>query len=346
MLEVVAQGPVASGVFTVVASTSPRMACLLPAGQRVPAGFLFLVLWGSVLGDKLLVVPQDGSHWLSMKEIVENLSQRGHDIVVLVPEVSLLLGESKYYTRKTFPVPYDLKELQTRYRSFGNRHFAPRSQLMAPLEEYRNNMVVIDLCFFNCRSLLKDSATLRFLRESKFDALFTDPAMPCGVILAEYLRLPSLYLFRGFPCSLEHWHGRSPSPASYIPRFYTKFSDHMTFPQRVGNFIVSILENYLFYCLYSKYELLASELLERDVSLSALHQNSVWLLRYDFVFEYPRPVMPNMIFIGGTNCKEEEKLSQVGDLCLLCLFPGRCGCSPLLPLLCLASSYEDGHMSR
>nr|XP_034377851.1 UDP-glucuronosyltransferase 1-6-like [Arvicanthis niloticus] len=287
------------------------MTCLLPAAQRLPAGFLFLVLWGSVLGGKLLVVPQDGSHWLSMKDIVEHLSERGHDIVVLVPEVNLLLGESRYYRRKSFPVPYDLEELQSRFRSFGNNHFVPSFPLMAPLKEYRNNMVIIDLCFFSCQSLLKDSATLSFLRENQFDALFTDPAMPCGVILAEYLNLPSVYLFRGFPSSLEHMLGQSPSPVSYVPRFYTKFSDHMTFPQRLANFIASILDNYLYYCLYSKYETIASDLLKRDVSLPALHQNSLWLLRYDFVFEYPRPVMPNMIFIGGINCKRKGELSQL-----------------------------------
>lgn len=289
------------------------MACLLPAAQTLPAGFLFLVLWASVLGDKLLVVPQDGSHWLSMKEIVEHLSERGHDIVVLVPEVNLLLGESKYYRRKIFSVPYSLEELQTRFRTFGRNQFVPGAPLMGPLREYRNSMLTLEMFFSNCQSLLKDSATLSFLRENKFDALFTDPAMPCGVILAEYLNLPSVYLFRGFPCSLEHMLGQSPSPVSYVPRFYTKFSDHMTFPQRLANFIVNILENYLYYCLYSKYEIIVTDLLKRDVSLPSLHQNSLWLLRYDFVFEYPRPVMPNMIFLGGINCKKKGKLTQVGD---------------------------------
>lgn len=230
--------------------------------------------------------------------------------MVLVPEVNLLLGESKYYRRKIFSVTYSLEELQTRFRTFGNNHFLPGASLMGPLREYRNNMIVVDMFFSNCQSLLKDSATLSFLRENKFDALFTDPAMPCGVILAEYLNLPSVYLFRGFPCSLEHMLGQSPSPVSYVPRFYTKFSDHMTFPQRLANFIVNILENYLYYCLYSKYEIIASDLLKRDVSLPSLHQNSLWLLRYDFVFEYPRPVMPNMIFLGGINCKKKGKLTQ------------------------------------
>ncbi|EHB04134.1 UDP-glucuronosyltransferase 1-6 [Heterocephalus glaber] len=289
----------------------------LPAFQRVSAGLFFLALWGMVVGDKLLVVPLDGSHWLSMKDILEHLSGRGHDIVVLVPEINLLLKESKHYTRKIYPVSYSQEELEDRFRSFGNLQFAERAYVTAALMEYKNSMVVIDLWFFNCQSLLKDSNTLNFLKDSKFDALFTDPGLPCGVILAEYLQLPSVYLFRGFPCSLEHVFSNSPSPVSYIPRCYTEFSDHMTFPQRVVNFLVSFLENLLFHCLYSRYEDLASDLLKRDVRLPSLFQKDpVWLLRYDFVFEYPRPVLPNMVFIGGTSCKKTGALSQLLHLAL------------------------------
>ncbi|XP_024419675.2 UDP-glucuronosyltransferase 1A6 isoform X3 [Desmodus rotundus] len=287
------------------------MACILRAFQGISAGVFLLALSGVVLGDKLLVVPQDGSHWLSMKDIVEVLSDRGHDIVVLVPEVNLLLKESTRYSRKTYAVPFDPEELQQRFRTFGNQQFAGRSLLNASQVEYRNNMVLMHMVFASCQSLLKDSATLNFLRDSKFNALFTDPAMPCGVILAEYLGLPSVYLFRGFPCSLEHTFSRSPNPVSYIPRCYTQFSDRMTFFQRVANFLVNYLESFLFYCLYSEYEDLASGLLKRDVHLPSLYQKvSIWLLRYDFVFEYPRPVLPNMVFIGGINCKKRGVLSQ------------------------------------
>ncbi|XP_055257806.1 UDP-glucuronosyltransferase 1-6-like isoform X8 [Moschus berezovskii] len=284
------------------------MACLL---HRVSAVVFFFALWGFALGDRLLVVPQDGSHWLSMKDIVERLSEKGHEIVVVVPEVNLLLQESKHYTRKIHPVPYAREELEARYRSFGKHHFAPRWLVTAPVAEYRTNMIVINMYFLNCQSLLRHSDTLRFLRESKFDALFTDPALPCGVILAEYLNLPSVYLFRGFPCTLENTFTRTPSPLSYVPRYYTQFSDQMTFLQRVGNFLVSYLENILLYLLYSKYEDLAGELLGRQVHLPALYRKaSIWLLRYDFVFEYPRPVMPNTVLIGGSSCKKQGVLSQ------------------------------------
>lgn len=290
-----------------------NMTCLLQAFPRLSAGIFLCVLWGVVLGDRLLVVPQDGSHWLSMKDIIELLSDRGHDIVVVVPEVNLLLKESKYYTRTVYPVPYDQEELKARFLSFGKQHFAERWLLNAAQTEYWNNMIVVDMFYINCQSLLKDAATLSSLRESKFDALLTDPALPCGVILAEYLGLPSVYLFRGFPCSLEHAFSRSPSPVSYIPRCYTQFSERMTFSQRVVNFLVSYLEDFLFYCLYSKYEDLASSILKTDVHLPTLYQKgSIWLLRYDFVFEYPRPVLPSMVFIGGSRCEKQGVLSQVG----------------------------------
>ncbi|XP_062969410.1 UDP-glucuronosyltransferase 1-6-like [Cynocephalus volans] len=325
------------------------MACLLGAFQRSSAGVFFLALWGMVVGDKLLVFPLDGSHWLSMKHIVEVLSARGHEIVVLVPEVNLLLRESKYYTREIYPVPYFQEELKNRFSSFGNSLFAERSFLTAAQTEYRNSMMVLELSFINCQSLLKDRATLNFLKENKFDALFTDPALPCGVILAEYLGLPSVYLFRGFPCLLEYAFTRTPNPVSYVPRCYTEFTDHMPFPQRVANFLVSLLENYLFHCLYSKYEELALDVLKRDVDLPTLYQNgSVWLLRYDFVFEYPRPVMPNMVFIGGTSCRKSRDLSQTLKL-MPHTFPAgisrhqECVQAPLSPQSCSAQApMSDG----
>ena len=54
-----------------------------------------LVLWAAVLGHKLLVTSQDGSLWFSMKKIVELLSDRQHEIIMVVPEVNLHLKESK-----------------------------------------------------------------------------------------------------------------------------------------------------------------------------------------------------------------------------------------------------------
>lgn len=81
------------------------MACPSHILHWVLAGIFLCALWDMGPGDKLLVVPQEGSHWLSMKHIIEVLGKSGHSIVVLVPEVNILLKESPHYTSRVYPVP-------------------------------------------------------------------------------------------------------------------------------------------------------------------------------------------------------------------------------------------------
>ncbi|KAM7096336.1 UDP-glucuronosyltransferase 1A1-like [Ciconia maguari] len=160
----------------------------------------------------LLVVPMDGSHWLSMRSVLVALSQKEHEIVVVAPEVNLNVKASEYYTLKTF----DLQATQC------------------------------------------------------------------------------------------------PDPPSYVPRTFTDNSDHMTFIQRVENLFFKSSESFLCNFAYLPFELLASDVLRKPVTMKELlSHGSIWLKRMDFVFEYPMPVMPNVVFIGGINCGKKKPLSQV-----------------------------------
>ncbi|XP_030064725.1 UDP-glucuronosyltransferase 1-6 isoform X2 [Microcaecilia unicolor] len=274
--------------------------------------FLFGFL-NSVASEKLLVIPQDASHWLSMHMVVEKLGQRGHEIVVIAPEVNLMLKESKYYTLKTFPVPYRNEEFRKRFEFFAH-YFDERSfleRIIAGTTEYQIVTYLIDLYFKGCKIFFQNQEMLKYLKECRFDALLTDPALPCGVILAEYLAIPAVHFFRGYPCGLEYKATNCPNPPSYVPRCYSYNTDQMTFPQRLQNFLIGYLELLLFKNIYTRYEPLASRVLHRNVNIMELYGHAViWLLRYDFVFEYPRPTMPNMILIGGINCKKPKKLIQ------------------------------------
>nr|XP_010296784.1 PREDICTED: UDP-glucuronosyltransferase 1-1-like [Balearica regulorum gibbericeps] len=86
----------------------------------------------------------------------------------------------------------------------------------------------------------------------------------------------------------------------------------MTFTQRVKNMLVRMLE--FVYCkpIFTQFEELAYVFLQKKVTATdLLSRGSVWLMRYDFVFEFPTPVMPNMVFIGGINCDQKKKLPQL-----------------------------------
>ncbi|KFO83677.1 UDP-glucuronosyltransferase 1-1, partial [Buceros rhinoceros silvestris] len=137
--------------------------------------------------------------------------------------------------------------------------------------------------------------------------VFTDPVLPCGQILAEHLSVPSVFFARGLPCGLDSEATQCPNPLSYIPTGFTDLTDHMNFLQRVKNLIFDIPNYFLCDFFYQPYSKLASEFLQRDVTvLDLLSQGSVWLMRLDFVLDYPRPLMPNIIFVGGVNCAHKK----------------------------------------
>ncbi|NXD17206.1 UD11 glucuronosyltransferase, partial [Nothocercus nigrocapillus] len=273
---------------------------------------VLLLLCGLPLaaGGKLLVVPVDGSHWLSMQEVLDVLGQKGHEIVVVAPEVSLRIKPSEHLNMKTYPVPFTKEEMHGHFSSLSQQVFEEGSLLERFIKRYkvikRSSVLFLSIC----THLLFNKELVRYLEESQFDAVFTDPFLPCGQILAEHLSVPSVFFLRGIPCGLEFEATQCPNPPSYVPRFFMGTTDHMTFLQRVKNLLLDFLNIFLCDSVYDPYAKLASEFLERDVSVPELLSHaSIWLTRLDFAFEYPRPLMPNMIVIGGVNCAS-KKLSQ------------------------------------
>ncbi|NXG03249.1 UD18 glucuronosyltransferase, partial [Sakesphorus luctuosus] len=270
---------------------------------------LLLLSPGPAGAGKLLVVPMVGSHWLSMQEVVEKLSQRGHEVVVVMPEVSWQMETSQSYRVLTHPVTQTLEELDGAFQDYVAAHLQDLPFPLNVLTIYRSSENVFRTFFGQCKDLFHSQETMRVLNGSGFDAVLTDPAFMCGATLANHLSLPFVFFMRGFPCSLHYDGPQCPSPLSYIPRLFSFNSDHMSFLQRVENALLALLE--LKYCdgFYGEALRFSSEVLQRDVSLMDLVSSaSIWLLRFDFVFEYVRPVMPNMVFVGGINCAKKKAL--------------------------------------
>ncbi|XP_057708014.1 UDP-glucuronosyltransferase-like [Corythoichthys intestinalis] len=272
------------------------------------AGLCCFIL-GPAEGGKVLVFPVDGSHWLSMKILVKELTHRGHDVVVLVPESGMLMENSEGYRTQFFQVPYNKSELDRSFKQLQGSVFV---KAPAFTDLFFNVELLVNFTTFQakgCRSLLSQPSLMSQLRDEGFDLVLTDPFLPCGSILARIFGIPAVYFLRGLPCDLDSKANRCPVPLSYVPRFYSGNTDVMTFPQRVKNNLMGLVESYLCGLMYAHFDDLASEFVEEGMTYKKLlSHGAIWLLRYDFVFEWPKPMLPNMFLIGGINCAREKPL--------------------------------------
>ena len=256
----------------------------------------------------------EGSHWLSMKQALTELSKRGHEVVVIAPESKMLIDSTGLYELKTYPAPFKKEAMEELLLSLTSISFSEESFLMRFINTWHNFREVSAMFQATCRSLLYNKEMMKYIEESKFDAIFTDPMTPCGQIIALHFSIPTVFFLRSVPCAIDVHAARSPDPPSYVPRIFSENTDHMTFPQRVKNFLISISESFTCGIIFSPFESLASDFLQKPMTVTQLlSHGSIWLKRIDFVFEYPMPVMPNMVFIGGINCGQKKVLSQVSD---------------------------------
>ncbi|XP_077361855.1 UDP-glucuronosyltransferase 1-2-like [Festucalex cinctus] len=278
-----------------------------------PVAFLLLVLLalsGVPLGcdgGNILVFPVDGSHWINMKVLLEELHQRGHQLTVIRASNSVYVPQSSpLYTAVTIDVAgrwndffefleellKSLRQGRTMHREFANMIYEAHSVWATSLSK-----------------LLNDKERVQSLRDSRFDLVLTDPAIAPGVILAKYLDLPLVLNVRWIQGSEGHF-AMAPSPLSYVPMPGSGLTDKMDFLQRVKNIffyvLVTLQQKILIEPIYSA---LCKKHIQGGCDInSLLQQADIWLFRTDFVFDFPRPTMPNVVYIGGFQCRAARPL--------------------------------------
>ncbi|XP_062390058.1 UDP-glucuronosyltransferase 1-2-like isoform X3 [Sardina pilchardus] len=286
----------------------------LCSSRRAFSGLLIaLFCVGSAQGGKLLVIPVDGSHWTGMKPLVEELGRRGNQVVVVIPEASLSMGPSEHTTTLTFPVPYTKESMKENLGKNLDRFMRMDvSTSVAKLQNYWNTMAMLsNYTMITCESMLYNKELMQTLRDYDFDALLTDPFWPVGIIAGAYLDIPTIYMNGPLPCPLDIIGTRCPSPVSYLPRRFTHFSNRMNLWQRTVNLLRSLLEPAACSRLYIYADQVASDVLQRETSIVELVDNAaLWLIRFDFTFEFPMPLMPNMIMVGGIKGGKSKPLPQ------------------------------------
>lgn len=259
----------------------------------------------------LMVIPVDGSHWVDLKALAQEMGRRGHRVTVVLPEVSVMMGPGKHYDTVTYPVPFD--------KAFIDSVLASNKDIMQKSTEcfterikkhFSRLQIIRDLLHTTAESLLFNASIISHLEQQGFDAVLTDPFVPTGSLIARKLGIPTINLLRGMPCSLDMRSAGCSSPPSYVPRYFTRFTDKMSFSERTINTLVALFEPLLCQLLYSHFDHIANQFLEEEVGIAeVLSESAVWLLRTDFILD-TRPFMPNIVLVGGINCNLRNPLPK------------------------------------
>ena len=154
------------------------MALGLQLRWQVLAGLLLCLCAGRwTEAGKVLVVPMEGSHWLSMREAVRELHARSHQTVVVVPEINVRVKAEDFFTTKTYAVPYT----QDKYDSFLKTHVRllfKKVHFVTMFLETIASLKNVSLLFArSCEALLYNEDLIRDLNASSFDMVLTDPIL-------------------------------------------------------------------------------------------------------------------------------------------------------------------------
>ncbi|XP_038131422.1 UDP-glucuronosyltransferase 2C1-like [Cyprinodon tularosa] len=160
-------------------------------------------------------------------------------------------------------------------------------------------------------AIFEDKQLMQYLIDAKYDLVLTDPAVGGGVLLGHRLGLPLVFNVR-WTIQGEGHEAIAPSPLSYVPIPGSELTDRMTFMQRVKNLLFYLISRMqVWYITEPNYKPFVHQHFGKDVNHMELFQAAdIWLMRNDFTFEFPRPTMPNIVYMSGFQCKPSKPLPQ------------------------------------
>ncbi|XP_077356967.1 UDP glucuronosyltransferase 5 family, polypeptide G1 isoform X1 [Festucalex cinctus] len=276
----------------------------------------FLSLWPTGChSSRILVVPVDGSHWINMAVILKELHSRGHQLTVLhSPNSWYIPTNASFYTSITATMLEDGTK-KDYYNEILSDVIKVRQSAGFLMTFYQQRLITNMLATGHkvlaeaAAAMFDDPVFMKKLREAKFELMLTDPGLTVGVLLGNYLKLPMVFNVRWMNNGETHF-SIAPSPLSYVPVSGSELHDQMDFQGRLKNtlhYIYSLIE--LHFYINPAYADLFQRHFPPKTDLLTLEQAAdIWLVRSDFVFELPRPTMPNVVYIGGFQCEKAQPL--------------------------------------
>nr|XP_054765161.1 UDP-glucuronosyltransferase 1-6-like [Lytechinus pictus] len=274
---------------------------------------VLLVFFQVVQGGKILIFSGygEGSHFMTAAHVGKELMRRNHNVTLLISNA------------------YEHRANETKYKDFNFekfKHNVPPEEVRGRLERlsesiFKGNFLrdvlwnmtdLMDEIVDDCEALFNDQVLLQRLLEAKFDVAFVDPLWPCSLLVAEYAAKRHVsFMATTWNDNIARVNG-NPSNAAFVGEMNTGFTNKMTLTERVANCIMIMVSKWMATFTNSYTPIQHAHGICPDLKAEDLYQRSQLLLvNVDFALEYPIPVMPHLIPVGGLSTGPANDLAQV-----------------------------------
>ncbi|XP_067837925.1 UDP-glucuronosyltransferase 3A2-like isoform X2 [Heptranchias perlo] len=283
--------------------------CLLQHRMAKQTVLILLFCTSVANSAKLLTVAlMGGSHYFMMDEISKILARGGHNVFNFHQIVRPSSGPQITHDEYTY-IPWTIGENYTQEYSKVVQKFVQDS--IRGKYSFSGFLTILDSHAYECDKLLSDSEVLARLSNENYDLLVIDAFHYCTMLLAAKLKVPYVAVYGTSFYNGHHIH--LSSPPSHVPAFTSHLSDSMTFFERlqnVGVLLRGYFEGQLCFDRFS-YVIKRHFSAEDNVNLEDLHLKAeLWIYNTGFSFEFPRPLLPNVVYVGSFLSKPAMPLPQ------------------------------------
>ncbi|XP_049793134.1 UDP-glycosyltransferase UGT5-like isoform X1 [Schistocerca nitens] len=245
------------------------------------------------------------SHWFALRPLIAELSNRGHNITLVISEVEKDLPDNWEIIR----VPVILPPTDGNRNAFQTQSAMVNGWVIYTFLSYMGSEM--------CEKYLQHEVFQNLIEttERKFDLLLMEFFMnECLIAYSHKFSVPVVALssFGGFPMTTDVV--GDPYLPSYVPDTMFEYTDQMTFWQRLKNGLLVMYARCIYsHWYYPKLDKIVHKYFNDPTmpSVSTLLTNtSLVILQSHVSFSYPRPHVPNVIETGGMHIQQPQALPK------------------------------------
>ncbi|MFH4978077.1 hypothetical protein AB6A40_004786 [Gnathostoma spinigerum] len=270
---------------------------------------LFLPL---ISGYKILIyAPKFAySHLHFLGSIADTLVRSGHDVVMFVPELDPLLKSNGSTLARSVVKPFRLNDT-SKSDSFKKtvwiRNWESLAQIFALFSIFAKEQAE------QCRAVLADEKILDGLRAEHFDLGITEFWTECGFAVFDKIGLINIVgaLATGLMEFMNAEIGLDFQP-SYMTTQFTKYSDKMSYMERVDNLITFLIALAMrnFYSA-SIFDQAVGPYIRKDFSVKEKMKSCSFIfVNSDELLAFPQPINHKIVYVGGIAVKQPKPLSE------------------------------------